>query len=86
LPESKPKTESAHESEPKREAREPRSLSTEYHKARKQLMFWAAILFIWELVGVDLEKAKEAGGNAGAIIGALKMHPIFPLPNGLYLR
>jgi hypothetical protein len=61
------------ETEPKATpARDPRALSTEYHKARKQLMLWAAILFIWELVGIDLDKAKEAGGNAGAIIGAIK--------------
>src|SRR5260221_11931059 len=53
-------------------ARHPSPLSTAYHKARKQLMLWAAILFIWELVGIDLDKAKEAGGNAGAIIGAIK--------------
>ena len=58
--------------------REPRALSTEYHKARKQLMLWAGILFIWELVGIDLEKAKEAGGNAGAIIGAIKSPQAVP--------
>jgi hypothetical protein len=52
--------------------REPVALSTEYHKARKQLMLWAGILFIWELVGIDLEKAKEAGGNIGAIVSAIK--------------
>ena len=63
------------ESEPKRE---PRALSTEYHKARKQLMLWAGILFIWELVGIDLEKAKEAGGNFGAIIGAIKSPQAVP--------
>src|SRR5206468_11808170 len=66
------------ESEPKREPREPRALSTEYHKARKQLMLWAGILFIWELVGIDLEKAKEAGGNAAAIIGAIKSPQAVP--------
>ena len=64
--------------EAKREPREPRALSTEYHKARKQLMLWSAILFIWELVGIDLEKAKQAGGNAGAIIGALKSPQAVP--------
>src|SRR5258708_29562056 len=78
MAESKPKSESAHESESQREPREPRSLSTEYHKARKQLMFWSAILFIWELVGIDLEKAKEAGGNAGALIGAIKSPQAVP--------
>ena len=52
--------------------RDPAALSSEYHKARKQLMLWAAILFVWELVGIDLDKAKEAGGNAGAIIGAIR--------------
>src|SRR5258708_29483891 len=56
----------------------PKELSTEYHKARKQLMLWSAILFIWELVGIDLQKAKEAGGNAGAIIGALKSPQAVP--------
>lgn len=41
-------------------------------------MLWAGILFIWELVGIDLDKAKEAGGNAGAIIGALKSPQAVP--------
>jgi hypothetical protein len=41
-------------------------------------MLWAAILFIWELVGIDLEKAKEAGGNAGAIIIAIKSPQAVP--------
>jgi len=58
--------------------RDPRALSTEYHKARKQLMLWAAVLFIWELVGIDLEKAKEVGGNAGAIIIAIKSPQAVP--------
>lgn len=75
MPESKSKTESEKDLKSKRE---PRALSNEYHKARKQLMLWSAILFIWELVGIDLEKAKEAGGNAGAIIGALKSPQAVP--------
>ncbi|SRR6266851_1008578 len=58
--------------------RDPGALSSEYHKARKQLMLWAGILFIWELVGIDLEKAKDAGGNAGAIIGAIKSPQAVP--------
>jgi len=41
-------------------------------------MLWAGILFIWELVGIDLEKAKEAGGNAGALIGAIKSPQAVP--------
>lgn len=61
-----------------RPAREPQALSGEYHKARKQLMLWAGILFIWELVGIDLEKAKEAGGNAGAIITSIKSPQAIP--------
>ena len=69
MPEEKP---------PQKPAREPQALSSEYHKARKQLMLWAGILFIWELVGIDLEKAKEAGGNAGAIIGAIKSPQAVP--------
>lgn len=63
---------------PPKSAREPQALSSEYHKARKQLMLWAGILFIWELVGIDLEKAKEAGGNAGAIITAIKSPQAIP--------
>lgn len=59
-------------------ARDPQALTSEYHKARKQLMLWAGILFIWELVGIDLEKAKEAGGNAGAIITAIKSPQAVP--------
>ncbi len=54
------------------------ALSSEYHKARKQLMLWAGILFIWEFVGIDLEKAKESGGNAGAIISAIKSPQAVP--------
>ena len=67
------------EPQPKaRTARDPQALSSEYHKARKQLMLWAGILFIWELVGIDLEKAKEAGGNAGAIITAIRSPQAVP--------
>lgn len=58
--------------------RGPEKLSTEYHKARKEVLLWAGILFIWELVGIDLEKAKEAGGNAGAIINAIKSPQAVP--------
>jgi len=57
---------------------DPKPLSTEYHRAHKQLMLWSAILFIWELVGIDLEKAKETGGNAGAIISAIKSPQAVP--------
>ena len=57
---------------------EPKALTPEYHKARKQLMLWAGILFIWELVGIDLERAKEAGGNAGSVIAALKSPQAIP--------
>ena len=64
--------------ETKPPTRDPRALSTEYHKAHKQLMLWSAILFIWELVGVDLEKAKDAGGNVGAIVTALKSPQAVP--------
>ena len=59
-------------------AREPQALSNEYHKARKQLMLWAAILLIWELVGVDLAKAEAMGGNVGAIITAIKSPQAVP--------
>jgi hypothetical protein len=59
-------------------ARDPQALTSEYHKARKQLMLWAGILFIWELVGIDLEKAKEAGGNAGAIITSIRSPQAVP--------
>ena len=58
--------------------REPRALSSEYHKARKQLMLWAGILFIWELIGVDLNKASEAGGNIGTIINSIKSPQAVP--------
>ena len=59
-------------------AREPRALSSEYHKARKQLMLWAGILFIWELIGVDLNRASEAGGNIGTIINSIKSPQAIP--------
>jgi len=67
---SQPKTE--------RPKPEPKALTPEYHKARKQLMLWAAILFIWELVGIDLEKAQETGGNAGALIKSIKSPQAVP--------
>jgi hypothetical protein len=56
----------------------PEALSQEYHKAHKQAMLWGVVLFIWELVGVDLEKAKEGGGNLGTIISSLKSPQAVP--------
>jgi hypothetical protein len=58
--------------------RDPSALTSEYHKARKQLMLWAGILLIWELVGVDLEKAKEAEGNVGALVKSIKSPQAVP--------
>jgi len=57
---------------------DPKALSPEYHKARKQLMLWAGILFIWELVGIDLEEAKGAGGSGAAIIAAIRSPQAVP--------
>jgi hypothetical protein len=57
---------------------EPESLSTEYHRAHKQLMLWSAILFIWELIGIDLSKAKDAGGTVGPVVTALKSPQAVP--------
>lgn len=62
---------------PKR-PREPDALSTEYHKAHKQLMLWAAILFVWEFVGIDLDKAKDAEGYAGALVKSIKSPQAVP--------
>jgi len=59
-------------------ARHPRALSSEYHKARKQLMLWSAILFIWELVGIDLDIAKDEPGNVGAIVKSLRSRQAVP--------
>ena len=64
--------------ESKRMSKDPNPLSTEYHKAQKQLMLWAAILFVWELVGIDLQKAKEAGGYASALINSIKSPQAVP--------
>ncbi len=58
--------------------RDPKALTPEYHKAHKQLMLWSAILFIWELIGIDLEKAKDAGGNVGPVVTALKSPQAVP--------
>jgi hypothetical protein len=66
------------EPKPERPKPEPKALTPEYHKARKQLMLWSAILFVWELVGIDLEKAKEAGGNTGALIASIKSPQAVP--------
>lgn len=60
------------------DTREPRPLSTEYHKSHKQLMLWSTILFIWELIGVDLEKARDVGGNVGPVVTALKSPQAIP--------
>ena len=59
-------------------AREASALSSEYHKAHKQLMLWATILFIWEFVGVNLDEAKDAGGNIGPIVAAIKSPQAVP--------
>ena len=58
--------------------RNPQALSSEYHKARKQVMLWAGILLAWALVGVDLAKAEATGGNIGAIITAIKSPQAIP--------
>lgn len=58
--------------------REPPALAPEYHKARKQAMLWAGILFVWELIGIDLEKAKDAGGNLGAFIASIRSRQAIP--------
>src|SRR5215468_1594260 len=78
MPELDPQSASVSPTVSKRPPREPQALSNEYHRTRKQLMMWSAILFIWELVGVDLEKMKDAGGNFGALIGALKSPQAVP--------
>ena len=53
-------------------------LSDQYHKTRRQLMLWSGILFAWELIGIDLEKLKDVGGNAGAAITAIKSPQAIP--------
>lgn len=72
-------TEATPEIKAERKARpDPKPLTTEYHKAHKQVLLWAAILLVWELVGVDLEKAKEAGGNVGALVKSIKSPQAVP--------
>jgi hypothetical protein len=63
---------------PVKPKRDPAALSSEYHKAHKQVMLWATILFIWELVGVDLSKVEKAGGYVGPIVTALKSPQAVP--------
>jgi hypothetical protein len=41
-------------------------------------MLWSAILFIWELVGIDLDTAKDEPGNVGAIVKSLKSRQAVP--------
>ncbi len=65
------------EQKPQRKQRVER-LSSEYHKAHKQVMLWAGILFIWELVGIDLTKAENAEGNVGAIVKSIKSPQAVP--------
>jgi hypothetical protein len=59
--------------------RDPAALTSEYHKAHKQLMLWSAILFIWELIGVDLDEAKKIEGTTGAIVRVLKSPQGIPI-------
>lgn len=63
---------------PAKSTRDPAALSSEYHKAHKQLMLWSAILFVWEFVGIDLSEAKDAGGYIGPIVKALKSPQAVP--------
>jgi hypothetical protein len=58
--------------------REPRALSSEYHKARNKLMLWAGILFVWELVGVDLDCVANSDGNIGTLVSSLKSRQAVP--------
>jgi hypothetical protein len=71
-------TQSPNPTPPPRRPRDPSALTSEYHKAHKQLLLWSAILFIWELIGVDLDKAKEAGGNVGAAVSILRSPQAVP--------
>lgn len=41
-------------------------------------MLWAGILFVWELVGVDLNKAVATGGNIGTIVNSIKSPQAVP--------
>lgn len=66
------------EPSPVKPKRDPAALSSEYHKAHKQVMLWATILLVWELIGVDLGKAKDTGGNIGPIVTALKSPQAVP--------
>lgn len=44
-------------------------LSDEYHKSRKQLVLWSAILITWEVVGFDHSKLN---GTAGDVFVAIR--------------
>src|SRR5258706_890894 len=63
---------------PPKSASYPQELASEYHKAHKQLMLWAAILFVWEFVGIDLDKANDAEGYAGALVKLIKITQAVP--------
>jgi hypothetical protein len=53
-------------------------LSSEFHRARRQLMFWSGLLFAWELVGLDLEEIASSSGNIGIIVKAIKSPQAIP--------
>lgn len=57
---------------------DPKALTPEYHKAHKQVMLWSAILLFWELVGIDLEKAQDAGGHIGSLLKSIKSPQAVP--------
>lgn len=59
-------------------AREPGSLSIEYHKAHKQSLLWAAILLFWELVGINLTNASATPTNFGALAGSIESPQAIP--------
>lgn len=57
---------------------EPAHLTSEYHKARRQLLLWSGVLFAWELIGIDLTKVVDDGSNIGTIIKSITTPQAIP--------
>ncbi len=56
----------------------PPSLTGEYYKARRQLVLWSGIFFIWQTVGIDIPNLGGSAGILGSLAKALESPEYIP--------